>query len=956
MAAAKRFLVIEPDEGTARRISEVLTRAGAVARVSPDAESGWKTFAADPPHMVLTALSTPKKDGAWFIRRLRDEYLGAQPQMIAIVGEHELGRAVSELEVDGVLLRPIATAALVDLARAPISVEAPEQQLARLRGLFELSLLGDESLGGAKGLVDRVAQHFRVTDCVLWGPPHEPGWPVSHRGPLRADQQALLMWRCDLALASGSTLLAPNGLVRADAALADAPAASAYLAAPLDAPGARSLGALCLIDDAPRRFSPEEREALRLLARRLAVELAWHAAHARVVADHERLRETALVDPALGVLVRAPFLDTLHEELPRAQRAHEGVVLAIVDVEQLRQINERYGHVIGDAALRHVAELIRRTMRPTDIVGRVAGDEIAIAILGASTDEAHALLDRLRQAAQDVPMVHHGLELPIQITIGGVPLGDGEPTPEALIARASAALRQAKRQRARLLLVADVTGATEPGVQGDAPADVMPTGTTLGGMYRILHEISRGAMGVVYRGEDLGLSRPVAIKVLRQDLTRDPDVVARFREEAAMLAQLRHEHLVQVFAFGAQEDDVYFVMELVEGEPLSAVLTRMDEAGEELPVAQIESIVSQIASALEAMHRAGAIHRDVKPANILLDRVRDRAVLVDVGVAKRSGGGSVTAAGTPGFAAPESFTGGAEVPATDVYGLAATAYMMLTGLAPFGGGDVAKVVRRQLQDIAAPVTMLRKDVSRAVDKVMARALMAQPPDRYGRAEEFSTTLGAALSESVAGDPHATMPGNFGATAATMMGEASSRGALYRVAYKILGNRLGSAWVRRATEEHPDLGEVLRAQLHPLGWYPTARLVTLLGAVPTGVRDPRKVARELGRAAMTATFGRFLGADPTALGAERLLGIEAPGLWRRYHTWGDLASAAGPGRATVTLRGTPQKELLCTYVEGCLERIAELAGADGVQTVHSVCEARGQGECVFELSWNEPGYR
>ena len=155
-------------------------------------------------------------------------------------------------------------------------------------------------------------------------------------------------------------------------------------------------------------------------------------------------------------------------------------------------------------------------------------------------------------------------------------------------------------------------------------------------------------MGVVYRGEDLGLGRPVAIKVLRSDLASDRDLVERFRAEAGILASLHHKNLVQVYALGEHAGEVYFVMELVEGQPLSEVLRATLERREWFPTEAIAQIALEIGDALDAMHALGLIHRDVKPANILLDRERDRAVLVDVGVAVKAGD-TRDAAGTPGL-------------------------------------------------------------------------------------------------------------------------------------------------------------------------------------------------------------------------------------------------------------------------------------------------------------------
>jgi serine/threonine protein kinase len=388
-------------------------------------------------------------------------------------------------------------------------------------------------------------------------------------------------------------------------------------------------------------------------------------------------------------------------------------------------------------------------------------------------------------------------------------------------------------------------------------------------------------------------------------------------------------------------------MELVEGESLAEHLARLDEVGEAVPVDLISSVTTQVAGALDVLHRAGAVHRDVKPANVVLDRVRDRAVLVDVGVAKREPGG-VEAAGTPGFSAPESFMRSEEGPGTDVYGLAATAYMLLTNLAPFGGGDVSKVLRRQLSESPAPVSLLRPGLPPAIDAIFARALAPSIRDRHASAVELAHELQTVIAE------HA--PERRTTPSPSRPEAPSARGALFRIAYRILGNRLGSAWVRGAAERHPELREILSPTISPLAWYPVDRMVRLLGQVPPSVRDPLRVARELGRATMSASFARFFGADRDTLPTLSPSQVfdDAPRFWARLHGWGKLAVETGPTSARVSLAGTPKEPLLCNLVEGSLERIAELSGGIGARAWQSSCETQGGPACVFEVRWSESG--
>ena len=211
-----------------------------------------------------------------------------------------------------------------------------------------------------------------------------------------------------------------------------------------------------------------------------------------------------------------------------------------------------------------------------------------------------------------------------------------------------------------------------------------------------------------------------------------------------MLASLHHPNLVQVYALGEHAGDVYFVMELVEGQPLSEVLRATLERSEWFPTAAVAQIALEIGDALDAMHALGVIHRDVKPANILLDRERDRAVLVDVGVAVQAPATSATPPARRGSPRPSRSSSTTDAPTTDVYGLAATVYCMLTGRPPFGSGPAPQVVQRQLTEPLTPPSQLRPTLSEAVDAVLAKALAPTPKKRWASASTFAIALARAL--------------------------------------------------------------------------------------------------------------------------------------------------------------------------------------------------------------------
>jgi DNA-binding response OmpR family regulator len=188
--------VVEPDETCAADMESLLRGAGVTARRAADAEAGWKAFAAEPPDVVFTTLQTPRRDAAWLLRRMREDWLGALPPVYGLADHAELAPSTRELELDAVLLRPLAGVALRALSAAPSSMEDATRQASRLRDLFDLTLLGDDLETALATFVERVALNLRASDCVLWGPPHEGRWPKTRRAPGRPEEQAMLLWRC----------------------------------------------------------------------------------------------------------------------------------------------------------------------------------------------------------------------------------------------------------------------------------------------------------------------------------------------------------------------------------------------------------------------------------------------------------------------------------------------------------------------------------------------------------------------------------------------------------------------------------------------------------------------------------------------------------------------------------------------------------------------------------------
>ena len=280
----------------------------------------------------------------------------------------------------------------------------------------------------------------------------------------------------------------------------------------------------------------------------------------------------------------------------------------------------------------------------------------------------------------------------------------------------------------------------------------------VGGKYQIERLIGRGGMGSVYGARDRVLDRPVAIKVIRAELMRDPAAQARFQDEARTLARLQHPSIVDVFDYGLLESgSPYLVMELIRGDDLRHELAREGR----LDPDRGARILAAVCSAMEAAHREGVLHCDLKPENILLPDDGVEAKVLDFGVAKAiSWHGSRAASprvresgadalgllddadiiGTPAYMAPERLRGETPDARSDVFSLGVIAYEMLTGTLPFGGGSIAEVTLGQTRAV-------RSGGLAGVPAPLARAILAalalDPDLRPPSPEAFAHLVGAA---------------------------------------------------------------------------------------------------------------------------------------------------------------------------------------------------------------------
>ena len=266
-------------------------------------------------------------------------------------------------------------------------------------------------------------------------------------------------------------------------------------------------------------------------------------------------------------------------------------------------------------------------------------------------------------------------------------------------------------------------------------------GTRLG-PYEVQDFIGQGAMGLVYRAYHAQLERVGAIKVM-QAIAPDQDTVARFRHEAQSIARLRHPNIVDVYDFGEQQGTPYMIVEYIPGGSLA---TRMEHGP--LDHARALRYLRGIAAGLDYAHLHDIVHRDVKPANVLLTN-DDTPVLADFGLAKLLQGSSLKSltgmtTGTPAYMAPEQVTGHQVGPAADRYSLATIAYEMLTGVIPFDGEGLMELLYAQVHRQPPAASSRNADLGPEVDAVLMQGLAKDPKARWESATAFVDALETAL--------------------------------------------------------------------------------------------------------------------------------------------------------------------------------------------------------------------
>jgi serine/threonine-protein kinase len=267
--------------------------------------------------------------------------------------------------------------------------------------------------------------------------------------------------------------------------------------------------------------------------------------------------------------------------------------------------------------------------------------------------------------------------------------------------------------------------------------------------YALLEKVGQGSMGVVFKARQLSMNRVVAVKVLRPELASRPDRLERMRKEAHLAAKLSHNNIVQAIDFGSAGPVHYFVMEYVEGKTIRQDL----DAGKVYGEREAVEVVLQAAQALEHAHRRGLIHRDVKPANLVL--TADGIVkLADLGLARETADRKEArrererglAVGTPFYMAPEQIEGQEDIDArADLYALGATLYHMTTGRPPFPGKDLDEVLRGHLEDELTPPDHINRSLSAGLGEVVEVLLAKDRSRRYRSADDLIVDLECLLN-------------------------------------------------------------------------------------------------------------------------------------------------------------------------------------------------------------------
>jgi serine/threonine-protein kinase len=404
---------------------------------------------------------------------------------------------------------------------------------------------------------------------------------------------------------------------------------------------------------------------------------------------------------------------------------------------------------------------------------------------------------------------------------------------------------------------------------------IVPHGAEIAG-YRVGPQLGRGGMGVVYKAHHIRLDRPAALKVLTPALAGNDEFRERFMRESQMAATLQHPNVVTVYDAGEERGLLYLAMQFVAGTDLRRLL----ELEGQLDATRALGILAQAAAALDAAHARELVHRDVKPANILVDM--DRAYLGDFGLTKRfdaTGGltGVGQIVGTVEYLAPEQIEATRVDGRADLYALGCVAYECLVGRPPHVKESDIAILFAHVREEPAPLSGQLADVAPSVDEVMARALAKDPAERYTSCREFAFDLAMELGVDTAdlltqeSTAHVVVASENAATRAVVRGSLANMG----VAVSEVRSGEIPAWLRdrrfdaviASSDFAPEELSRLRRMMQPADGSPGPKLLILVSREPA----ERRAADATGADAELAQ--PFSGMQ-LALKLRRLLGPQA----------------------------------------------------------------------------------
>ena len=270
-------------------------------------------------------------------------------------------------------------------------------------------------------------------------------------------------------------------------------------------------------------------------------------------------------------------------------------------------------------------------------------------------------------------------------------------------------------------------------------------GAVLDGRYRVDTMIATGGMSAVYRGLDLRLDRPVALKIMESRYAGDSQFLTRFQREARAVARLKDPGLVAVYDQGIDGQHPFLVMELIEGGTLRELLR---ERGP-MPPHAVAAVLRPVLGGLAVAHRAGLVHRDIKPENVLISDDGD-VKIADFGLVRAVAEAKITSTsvilGTAAYLSPEQVSTGDAGPRSDVYSVGILAYELLTGVTPFTGDSALAVAYQRMDNDVSPPSRVIAGVPAQFDDLVLRATAREPADRYADAQDMGAELDAIVDE------------------------------------------------------------------------------------------------------------------------------------------------------------------------------------------------------------------